>query len=263
MYITTRSQNHIVVGCATDPAAMVLAINSYRDELMDDGARQSSEVETADDSAVQESGGGGGGPVDESATATATATELDDDSGGPKPKDGADEAQAAASGAPASAAIRTDPLFFQFGVKSKRTKDEENSDDDRPSSADGIPINALKEHMWEMHFSTYGRGVSMFRSQRDRELIMKGVPDSNRSQIWMVSSGAMNDLTEHPGYYEDLVYAGLGLDVDHFIRISQAYRPHMHRVAYPTLRLCSSNADWCLQSDVVSDSRLKGPRERA
>ena len=183
---------------------MVTAINSYRDALIDGGYRQGSEAEGAEGSAAPESGGA---PADVSAT----ATEFEDDGDDPKPKDGAEEPQTA-SGAPASTAIRTNPLFFEFGVKSKRAQDEENSDSDRPSSADEIPITALKEHMWEMHFSTYGRGVSMFRSQRDRELIMKGVPDSFRAQIWMVSSGAMNDLTEHPGYYEDLVNRASELD---------------------------------------------------
>ena len=30
---------------------------------------------------------------------------------------------------------------------------------------------------------------------------MKGVPDSNRAKIWMVASGAVNDLASAPGRY--------------------------------------------------------------
>ena len=45
----------------------------------------------------------------------------------------------------------------------------------------------------------------MFRSQKDRDLIMKGVPDSNRAKIWMVSSGAVNDMANNPGRYRHLV----------------------------------------------------------
>ena len=45
------------------------------------------------------------------------------------------------------------------------------------------PKAALKEHMWSMHFTEFGKGVSTFRSARDRELILKGVPDSFRAQV--------------------------------------------------------------------------------
>jgi len=36
----------------------------------------------------------------------------------------------------------------------------------------------------------------MFRSRADRELIMKGVPESLRSKVWMLYSGALNDSAE-------------------------------------------------------------------
>eukprot|EP00040_Diaphanoeca_grandis_P028179 m.162046 g.162046 ORF g.162046 m.162046 type:complete len:1168 (-) comp31261_c2_seq4:51-3554(-) len=106
------------------------------------------------------------------------------------------------------------PLFFKFGVQSRSKNDDSDGDENTPedaeemrprSASEGIHVTAMKEHMWEMHYSTYGRGVSMFRSQRDRELILKGIPDSHRDQLWLVSSGAMNDLAENPGYYADLV----------------------------------------------------------
>jgi hypothetical protein len=34
---------------------------------------------------------------------------------------------------------------------------------------------------------------------------MKGIPDSIRAPVWMVSSGAANDLAENPGYYEAML----------------------------------------------------------
>lgn len=178
VYITTRSQNHIVIGCETDPDEMVLCIHTYRDGL--------SEVEnstTADsDKPI---------PEFETSDKLGTTDPFDNDDSRP--------------------VIRDKPLYSHFGVRS-RQEDDDGEFIDRPSSADGIHVNELKEHMWEMHFSTYGRGVSMFRSQRDRELIMKGVPDSFRDQIWMVSSGAMNDLEEHPGYYAEMILKSQSLD---------------------------------------------------
>lgn len=39
------------------------------------------------------------------------------------------------------------------------------------------------EHLWSVHFTEYGRGISMFRSRRDRDLILKGIPDSLRAQV--------------------------------------------------------------------------------
>eukprot|EP00039_Didymoeca_costata_P001486 m.52855 g.52855 ORF g.52855 m.52855 type:complete len:1091 (-) comp10824_c0_seq1:50-3322(-) len=97
--------------------------------------------------------------------------------------------------------IEGEPLYLQFGTASHR-KDEEVVETE---IGDSLPVTQLKEHMWEVHFSDYGRGVSMFRTQRDRDLIMKGIPDSVRAQVWMVSSGAMNDMAENVGYYQAML----------------------------------------------------------
>lgn len=46
-----------------------------------------------------------------------------------------------------------------------------------------------KEKMWEMHFNTYGRGISMYRTTDIASLVLQGVPDSLRMEIWMAFSG--------------------------------------------------------------------------
>lgn len=68
----------------------------------------------------------------------------------------------------------------------------------------------VKENLWDLFFSDYGRGVSMYRTYRARELIMKGIPDKYRGEIWMLYSGAINELQTHQGYYQMLVEQSSG-----------------------------------------------------
>ncbi|XP_072045709.1 TBC1 domain family member 9B-like [Amphiura filiformis] len=69
---------------------------------------------------------------------------------------------------------------------------------------------SVKEHLWDMHFKEYGRGVSMYRTVETNELIVKGMPESLRGEIWLLFSGAVNEMATHPGYYQSLVEQSLG-----------------------------------------------------
>ena len=64
---------------------------------------------------------------------------------------------------------------------------------------------ATKEILWEKHFSKFGTGVAMFRTQETTDLVMMGIPDRLKCQVWMTLSGAINDKNNHPGYYAKLV----------------------------------------------------------
>ncbi|GAB6031060.1 TBC1 domain member 9 [Chamberlinius hualienensis] len=64
---------------------------------------------------------------------------------------------------------------------------------------------AIKEQRWKMYFSDYGRGIEMYRTPEMQELIIKGIPDSLRGELWMICSGAINELRVNPGYYYNLV----------------------------------------------------------
>lgn len=57
----------------------------------------------------------------------------------------------------------------------------------------------------ELHFRDYGRGISQFRVSEFRELVRKGLPVKYRGEIWMIYSGAINEMQTHSGYYEYLV----------------------------------------------------------
>uniref|UniRef100_A0A4W5K8X2 TBC1 domain family member 8B n=1 Tax=Hucho hucho TaxID=62062 RepID=A0A4W5K8X2_9TELE len=68
----------------------------------------------------------------------------------------------------------------------------------------------MKEQSWNIHFSEYGRGTSMFCTKKTRDLIVRGVPEALRGELWMLFSGAVNDMATNPGYYSELVDQSLG-----------------------------------------------------
>ncbi|XP_071954671.1 TBC1 domain family member 9-like isoform X2 [Antedon mediterranea] len=76
---------------------------------------------------------------------------------------------------------------------------------------DGVsPKEKIKEHLWSVHFKEYGRGICMYRTVETQELIIKGIPESLKGEIWMLFSGAINEMATHPGYYLSLVEQSLG-----------------------------------------------------
>nr|XP_008103051.1 PREDICTED: TBC1 domain family member 9B isoform X1 [Anolis carolinensis] len=68
----------------------------------------------------------------------------------------------------------------------------------------------MKEESWNIHFFEYGRGMCMYRTAKTRELVLKGIPDNLRGELWLLFSGAWNEMSTHPGYYADLVEQSLG-----------------------------------------------------
>nr|DBA28973.1 TPA: hypothetical protein GDO54_009249 [Pyxicephalus adspersus] len=68
----------------------------------------------------------------------------------------------------------------------------------------------LKEQAWKVHFGEYGQGICMYRTQKTRDLVLKGIPESMRGELWLLFSGAINEMATHPGYYEELVEKSMG-----------------------------------------------------
>ncbi|XP_039606112.1 TBC1 domain family member 9 isoform X1 [Polypterus senegalus] len=68
----------------------------------------------------------------------------------------------------------------------------------------------LKEQAWKNHFAEYGQGVCMYRTEKTKELVLKGIPENMRGELWLLFSGAVNEMATHPGYYEDLVEKSMG-----------------------------------------------------
>ncbi|XP_076450712.1 TBC1 domain family member 9-like isoform X2 [Babylonia areolata] len=80
----------------------------------------------------------------------------------------------------------------------------------RMSEDELTPREAAKEHLWDLHFAEFGRGVCMYRTHATHELVLKGIPEKYRGEMWMVFSGAVNEMAMHPGYYADLVQQSSG-----------------------------------------------------
>ncbi|XP_037933596.1 TBC1 domain family member 9 [Teleopsis dalmanni] len=72
-------------------------------------------------------------------------------------------------------------------------------------SAEMLKIQDEKMARWESHFRDFGRGISMFRTTEVINLIVEGIPDKLREEIWLIFSGAIHEKEMNPGLYEDLV----------------------------------------------------------
>ncbi|XP_053311081.1 TBC1 domain family member 8 isoform X2 [Spea bombifrons] len=78
------------------------------------------------------------------------------------------------------------------------------------STKAGMSREQIKEHLWNDHFSEYGRTVCMFRTEKIRKLVAMGIPESLRGELWLIFSDAVTDLPTHPGYYNKLVEESMG-----------------------------------------------------
>ncbi|XP_064181968.1 TBC1 domain family member 9B [Anguilla rostrata] len=68
----------------------------------------------------------------------------------------------------------------------------------------------MKEESWNIHFFEFGRGVCMYRTSKTRELVLNGIPENLRGELWLLFSGAENEMATHPGYYGELVEQAMG-----------------------------------------------------
>ncbi|XP_067109543.1 TBC1 domain family member 8 [Osmerus mordax] len=85
-----------------------------------------------------------------------------------------------------------------------------NAQPDSESSNNKATVEQVKERLWEDHFSEYGRGVHMFRTEKIQKLVAMGIPESLRGELWMTFSDASSELAAHPDYYSRLVQESSG-----------------------------------------------------
>uniref|UniRef100_A0A8C4F0F2 TBC1 domain family member 8 n=1 Tax=Dicentrarchus labrax TaxID=13489 RepID=A0A8C4F0F2_DICLA len=71
-------------------------------------------------------------------------------------------------------------------------------------------MEQVKERRWEDHFTEFGRGVHMFRTEKIQRLVAMGIPESLRGELWMTLSDASSELESHQGYYTGLVQKSMG-----------------------------------------------------
>ncbi|XP_051168465.1 TBC1 domain family member 9 isoform X2 [Leptopilina boulardi] len=79
-----------------------------------------------------------------------------------------------------------------------------------PLSAEAAIKQQAKEKQWELHFAEYGRGVTLYRTVETAKLVIQGVPQALRGEVWLTFSGAINEMAMNPGLYKSLVDQSLG-----------------------------------------------------
>ncbi|KAL1140691.1 hypothetical protein AAG570_000621, partial [Ranatra chinensis] len=77
-------------------------------------------------------------------------------------------------------------------------------------SKESLAQEEVKAKQWELHFAEYGRGVSMYRTTEMAKLVLQGVPNSMRRELWLTFAGAWNEMASNRGVYKDLVENAMG-----------------------------------------------------
>lgn len=80
----------------------------------------------------------------------------------------------------------------------------------QPGTNGNKSMEKVKERLWEDHFSEFGRGVHMFRTEKIQRMVAMGIPESLRGELWMTLSDACSELESHEGYYSSLVQKSMG-----------------------------------------------------
>ncbi|XP_028656413.2 TBC1 domain family member 8 [Erpetoichthys calabaricus] len=80
-----------------------------------------------------------------------------------------------------------------------------------PQTTDSkFTMEQVKERLWQDHFSEYGKGICMFRTEKIQKLVTMGIPESLRGELWQTFSNSLSDLSSHPEYYANLVEESMG-----------------------------------------------------
>ena len=58
-----------------------------------------------------------------------------------------------------------------------------------PLSAEAAAKQEAKEKEWELHFSEYGRGMTIYRTVETAKLVIAGIPQNLRGEVWLTFSG--------------------------------------------------------------------------
>ena len=71
------------------------------------------------------------------------------------------------------------PLYLQFN---------QSTDDQRQA------LENVRHAAWQTHFAIYGRGSTMYRTNELYEMLLQGIPDAFRNELWLIFSGAFYEV---------------------------------------------------------------------
>uniref|UniRef100_A0A6Q2YPI6 TBC1 domain family member 8B n=1 Tax=Esox lucius TaxID=8010 RepID=A0A6Q2YPI6_ESOLU len=100
--------------------------------------------------------------------------------------------------------------YYTFCYDTKYCDGEEIEERPLRHTVNPDTMEQMKERLWEEHFSEYGRGIHMFRTEKIQKLVAMGIPESLRGELWMTFSDASSELASHPDYYTGLVAESMG-----------------------------------------------------
>lgn len=63
-----------------------------------------------------------------------------------------------------------------------------------PLTTEASAKQKSKEKQWELHFYEYGRGMTMYRTTETAKLVIEGVPQTLRGEVWLTFSGTLFQL---------------------------------------------------------------------
>lgn len=69
-----------------------------------------------------------------------------------------------------------------------------------PFSVDNPDAENKRLDDWKEYFEEFGSGMSMYRNERLKHLVLNGLPEGKRGILWMILSGAENEVTKFTNF---------------------------------------------------------------
>eukprot|EP01134_Creolimax_fragrantissima_P004126 CFRG4126T1 len=104
-----------------------------------------------------------------------------------------------------SSTTTIDETFSSQKDIGKRTVSLSTPQTREPDSHIDAVRSQLKISLWENHFSEFGRGTCKFRTSADRLLMINGIPDEMRGEVWGMYCGSTAEMRLNEGYYQQLL----------------------------------------------------------
>ncbi len=91
--------------------------------------------------------------------------------------------------------LRIIPLYLFLSDEDHSARFIDRFPPKEPEPASVGKAEARRMIEWAEYFTTYGNGRSMYVVDRLEELVLKGLPQKLRGSLWMLLSGAANDVS--------------------------------------------------------------------